>query len=141
MSDLVDIKNMNGIDIKTAKPGIYYRVFFDKIQKIDFVRYYERTTHELTCDFGSDDYYYKKETIGCYKYKQHSNHPHWNFGLKETDCDYREHFFENLEDAQQFVIDNYYGGEIQKLKKEIEEIETKIEEFKSKTVEDKIWLT
>ena len=24
---------MNSIDIKTAKPGIYYRVFFDTIEK------------------------------------------------------------------------------------------------------------
>lgn len=87
------------VDIKTAKPGILYRVFSGKIDKIDFVRYYERT-------------------IGCYEYQQHSNHPHWNLGLVQSDCDYREHFFENLEDAKQFVIDNCYGGEIQKLKKE-----------------------
>ena len=25
------------VDIKTAKPGIYYRVFVDKIEKIDFI--------------------------------------------------------------------------------------------------------
>ena len=128
------------VDIKTAKPGIYYRVFVDKIDKIDFVRYYERTIDELYCEYGSDACDYREATIGCYEYQQHSNHSHWNLGLKETECDYREHFFENLEDAKQFVIDNYYGGEIQKLKKEIKEIENKIEVFKSKTVEDKIWI-
>lgn len=131
---------MNSIDIKTAKPGILYRVFSGKIDKIDFVRYYERTIDELYCEYGSDACDYREVTIGCYEYQQHSNHPHWNLGLVQSDCDYREHFFENLEDAKQFVIDNCYGGEIQKLKKEIEEIESKIEEFKSKTVEDKIWL-
>ena len=132
---------MNSIDIKTAKPGIYYRVFFDKIEKIDFVRYYERTIDKLYCEYGSDACDYRKVTRSCYEYQQHSNHPQWNLGLVQKDCNYREHFFENLEDAKQFVIDNYYGGEIQKLKKEIEKIESKIEEFKSKTVEDKIWLT
>ena len=132
---------MNSIDIKTAKPGILYRVFSGNIEKIDFVRYFERTIDELYCGYGSDACDYREVTIGCYEYQQHSNHPHWNLGLKETECDYREHFFENLEDAKQFVIDSYYGGEIQKLKKEIEEIESKIEEFKIKTVEEKIWLT
>ena len=129
------------VDIKTAKPGIYYRVFVDKIDKIDFVRYYERTIDELYCEYGSDDCDYREVTIGCYEYQQHSDFPNINFGLRRSDLDYREHFFENLEDAKQFVIDNYYGGEIQKLKNKIEEVESKIEEFKSKTVEEKIWLT
>ena len=31
---------MNSIDIKTAKPGILYRVFSGNIEKIDFVRYF-----------------------------------------------------------------------------------------------------
>ena len=132
---------MNSIDIKTAKPGILYRVFFDNIEKIDFVRYFERTIDELYCEYGSDACDYREVTIGYYEYQQHSNHPHSNLGLVQKACNYKEHFFANLEDAKQFVIDNYYGGEIQKLKKEIEEIESKIEEFKSKTVEDKIWLT
>ena len=132
---------MKKVDIKNAKPGIYYRVFFDTIQKIDFVRYFERTIDELYCEYGSDACDYREVNIGCYEYRQHSNHPHSNLGLVQKDCNYKEHFFENLEDAKQFVIDSYYGGEIQKLKKEIEEIENKIEEFKSKTVEEKIWLT
>lgn len=132
---------MNIIDIKTAKPGILYRVFSDKIDKIDFVRYYERTIDEIYCEYGSDACNYREVTIGCYEYQQHSNHPDFKLGLVREDCDYREHFFEDLEDAKQFVIDNYYGDEIQKLKKEIAEIASKIEEFKSKTVEDKIWLT
>ena len=132
---------MEKIDIKTAKPGILYRVFYDKIDKIDFVRYYERTIDEIYCGYGSDACNYREVTIGCYEYQQHSNHPHWNLGLVQDDCDYREHFFEDIEDAKQFVIDNYYGEKIQEYKKKIEKIENEIEEFKSKTVEDKIWLT
>ena len=132
---------MNSIDIKTAKPGILYRVFGGNIDKIDFVRYFERTIDVLYCEYGSDACDYRKVNSGCYEYQQHSNHPHWNLGLIKTGCDYREHFFENLEDAKQFVIEHYYGDKIQKLKKGIEEIESKIEEFKSKTVEEKIWLT
>lgn len=129
------------IDIKTAKPGIYYRVFSNKIDKIDFVRYYEKGIDEIYCGYGSDDFDYREVTIGCYEYKQHSNFPHWNLGLKETEYDYREHFFENLEDAKQFVIDDYYGGKIQEYKKKIEKVENEIKEFTSKTVEDIIWLT
>ena len=128
------------VDIKTAKPGILYRVFVDKIDKIDFVRYFERTIDELYCEYGSDACDYRKVTIGCYEYQQHSNHPHWNLGLKETECDYREHFFENLEDATQFVIEHYYENKIQEYKKKIEKVENEIKEFTSKTVEDKLWL-
>ena len=131
---------MSSVDIKTAKPGMYYRVIFDKITQIDFVRYFERTDHELDCHFGSDSTYYKKVTIGCYEYRQHSNFPDCSFGLQQEDCDHRVFFFKDLEDAKKHVIEHYYGGEIQKHKKAIEEIESKIEEFKSKTVEDKIWL-
>ena len=128
------------VDIKTAKPGIYYRVFVDKIDKIDFVRYYERGIDEIYCAYGSDDFEYREVTIGCYEYQQHSNHSHWKLGLKETDCDYREHFFENLEDAKQFVIEHYYEDKIQEYKKKIEKVENEIKEFTSKTVEDKLWL-
>lgn len=128
------------INIKTAKPGIYYRVFHDKIDKIDFVRYYERTTDELTCDFGSDSFDYRKVNIGCYEYKQHSNYPYRDLGLQEKNCNYREHFFETLEDTKQFVIDNYYGDKIQEYKNEIKKVKNEIKEFASKTVEDKIWL-
>lgn len=128
------------VDIKTAKPGIYYRVFVDKIDKIDFVRYFERTIDELYCGYGSDACDYREVNIGCYEYQQHSNHSHWNLGLKETECDYREHFFENLEDAKQFVIEHYYEDKIQEYKKKIEKIENEIKEFTSKTVEDKLWL-
>ena len=128
------------VDIKTAKPGILYRVFVDKVDKIDFVRYFERTIDELYCEYGSDACDYRKVTIGCYEYQQHSNHPHWNLGLKETECDYREHFFENIEDAKQFVIEHYYEDKIQEYKKKIEKIENEIKEFTSKTVEDKLWL-
>ena len=128
------------VDIKTAKPGILYRVFVDKVDKIDFVRYFERTIDELYCGYGSDACDYREVNIGCYEYRQHSNHPHWNLGLKETECDYREHFFENIEDAKQFVIEHYYEDKIQEYKKKIEKIENEIKEFTSKTVEDKIWL-
>ena len=128
------------VDIKTAKPGILYRVFVDKVDKIDFVRYFERTIDELYCEYGSDACDYRKVTIGCYEYQQHSNHPHWNLGLKETECDYREHFFENIEDAKQFVIEHYYENKIQEYKKKIEKVENEIKEFTSKTVEDKLWL-
>ena len=51
-----------------------------------------------------------------------------------------EHFFETLEDAKQFVIDNYYSEKIQEYKKEIKKVKNEIKEFASKTVEDKIWL-
>ena len=128
------------VDIKTAKSGIYYRVFVDKIDKIDFVRYFERTIDELYCEYGSDACDYREVNIGCYEYRQHSNHPQWNLGLKETDCDYREHFFENLEDAKQFVIEHYYEDKIQEYKKKIEKVENEIKDFTSKTVEDKLWL-
>lgn len=128
------------VNIKTAKPGIYYRVFVDKIDKIDFVRYFERTIDELYCGYGSDACDYREVNIGCYEYQQHSNHPHWNLGLKETECDYREHFFENLEDATQFVIEHYYENKIQEYKKKIEKVENEIKEFTSKIVEDKLWL-
>lgn len=128
------------VDIKTAKPGILYRVFVDKVDKIDFVRYFERTIDELYCGYGSDACDYREVNIGCYEYRQHSNHPHWNLGLKETECDYREHFFENIEDAKQFVIEHYYEDKIQEYKKKIEKIENEIKEFTSKTVEDKLWL-
>lgn len=128
------------VDIKTAKPGIYYRVFVDKIDKIDFVRYFERTIDELYCGYGSDACDYREVNIGCYEYQQHSNHSHWNLGLKETECDYREHFFENLEDAKQFVIEHYYEDKIQEYKKKIEKVENEIKEFASKIVEDKLWL-
>ena len=128
------------VNIKTAKPGILYCVFVDKVDKIDFVRYFERTIDELYCEYGSDACDYRKVTIGCYEYQQHSNHPHWNLGLKETECDYREHFFENIEDAKQFVIEHYYEDKIQEYKKKIEKIENEIKEFTSKTVEDKLWL-
>ena len=128
------------VDIKTAKPGILYRVFVDKVDKIDFVRYFERTIDELYCGYGSDACDYRVVNIGCYEYRQHSNHPHWNLGLKETECDYREHFFENIEDAKQFVIEHYYEDKIQEYKKKIEKIENEIKEFTSKTVEDKLWL-
>lgn len=128
------------VDIKTAKPGILYRVFVDKVDKIDFVRYFERTIDELYCGYGSDACDYREVNIGCYEYRQHSNHPHWNLGLKETECDYREHFFENLEDAKQFVIEHYYENKIQEYKKKIEKVENEIKEFTSKTVENKLWL-
>lgn len=131
---------MNSIDLKTAKPGIYYRVFNGNITKIDFVRYFERTDHELECDFGSDYPSYEKVTIGCYEYRQHSNFPDHSFGLQQSDCDYREHFFKDLEDAKKYVIEKYYGDEIQKHKKAIEEIEKKLKEFSTKTVEKDIWL-
>lgn len=133
---------MNSVDIKTAKPGIYYRVFFGSIEKIDFVRYFERTKKVLTTDFGDDAPYYVDKTIGCYEYKRHSNNPNHSFGLEQKDYNNREvFFFKDFEDAKEYVIEHYYGGEIQKLKKEIEKMESKLEEFKSKTVEDKIWLT
>ena len=128
---------MNSIDIKTAKPGILYRVVADKICKIDFVRYHKRTIDEVYCEYGSDDCDYREVTIGCYEYQQHSDFPNINFGLRRSDLDYREHFFENLEDAKQFVIEHYYEDKIQEYKKKIEKVENEIKEFTSKTVEDK----
>lgn len=34
---------MKEINIKKAKPGIYYRVWSDDIEPIDFVKYFELT--------------------------------------------------------------------------------------------------
>lgn len=131
---------MKIIDLKTAKPGIYYRVFSNTIHKIDFIRYFERIKEEIDCHFGSDDFFYKKVHCGCYEYQQHSNSPHSNIGVRSRECDSREVFFETLEDAKKYVIEHFYEQKIKDYKREIENIETKINEFSSNVVEEKIWL-
>jgi hypothetical protein len=123
------------INLKTAKPGIYFCVTNDHITKMDFVRYYE-TTNEEYCGYGE----YETRTTGYIEYRHRANGALGD-GILETKLwNACERYFENFDDAKEYVIERYYKRKIRDFERIIEGIKDDIKRFEERTVEDKIWL-
>lgn len=116
---------MREIDIKNAKPGIYYRVFDDDIVPIDFVKYFEEIREEDTYEFETEDV--------IYPYITYIHHACGCSYTKEETIPYNRnwHFFETLDDAVTYVKDKYYANEIQKHLDAIRKVENSIENVRS----------
>lgn len=117
---------MKEINIKKAKPGIYYRVNGDDIVPIDFVKYFE-VIHE-----DEDVYEFETEDV-IYSYIKYIHHAcGCTYTKKETILYNRNwHFFETLDDAVTYVIDKYYANEIQKHLDAIRKIEDNIKNVRN----------
>ena len=127
--------NIKEVNLKIAKPGIYFCVCGDHITKLDFIRYYEVTTEEY-CGYGD----YETRTTGYIEYRQHSNGMLGD-GIVETKFwNYCEKYFEDFEDAKEYVIEKHYKRKIKEFERLIENINNDIVKFKERTVEEKIWL-
>lgn len=117
---------MKEINIKKAKPGIYYRVYDDYIVPIDFVKYFE-VVHK-----DEDVYEFETEDV-IYPYIKYRHHAcGCSYTAKETIPYNRNwHFFETLDDAVAYVKEEYYAKEIQKHLDAIRKIEDNIKNIRN----------
>ena len=117
---------MKEINIKKAKPGIYYRVHGDDIEPIDFVKYFE-VIHE-----DEDVYEFETEDV-IYPYIKYIHHACGCSYTKKETIPYNRnwHFFETLDDAVAYVKDKYYANEIQKHLDAIKKIEDNIKNVRN----------
>lgn len=114
------------IDVNIAKSGIYYFVdtFYNTISKIDFIGYFEET---VTTDW------YEPSIFTNVKYYNHFFHETFDSGSKIEETmrwnKSSDFLFLTLDDAIEFLIDNFHN-EADKERKQLEnKIKNKAEEL------------